>query len=120
MNIYMEYIRHKNANYCRNKQTYRPNMKQIVWMLLQKWQIWTARVFRTASWVMATYAACGQQLLEDLSGDECLSVIVADLRHESLSSLMALRRRDTEKEQITSPQEYNVITQCDSAALLLA
>lgn len=59
-------------------------------------------IFRIASWVMATCAACGQQLLKDLSGDECLSVIVADLQYESLSALMVLRRRDTEEEQNTS------------------
>lgn len=65
-----------------------------------------AMVFRIASWVMATYVACGQQLLKDLSGDECLSVIAADLRYESLSAVMVLRRRDTEEEQTTSSQKY--------------
>ncbi len=72
-------------------------------MLLQKWQTWTARAFRMDSWVMATYAACGQQLLKDLSG---LSVIAADLWYESLSDLMVLRRRDTEEEWITGSQKY--------------
>ncbi len=72
-------------------------------MLLQKCQTWTARVFRMDSWVMATYAACGQQLLKDLSG---LSVTAADLWYESLSDLMVQRRRDTEEEWITGSQKY--------------
>lgn len=63
------------------------------------------KIFRIASWVMATCAACGQQLLKDLSGDERLSVIVAGFQYESLSALVVLRRRDTEEEH-TSFQKY--------------